>query len=151
MGPAKSITISACLELSRRKSEEHSEAPQQIRQSRDSYQILSRYLIDLQHEQFYAMYLNRANHVLGVDRISSGGISGTVVDTRLICKPAIMQLASSVIVAHNHPSGNLKPSSADIEITKKLKEGLKLFDIKLLDHLIITDSGYLSFADEAML
>lgn len=103
-------------------------------------------------EEFKIMLLNRANKVLGIASVSKGGISGTVVDVRIILQFALKSNASSIIVAHNHPSGNLKPSSSDIQITKKIKEAAKLMDISLLDHLIITsDDNYYSLADEGMI
>lgn len=102
-------------------------------------------------EQFKAMFLNRANKVLGVLEVSTGGISGTVVDPRLIFMAAIKTAASGFIVAHNHPSGNLTPSQVDISLTKKLKDGGRLLDISCLDHLIVTSEGYKSFADEGLL
>jgi DNA repair protein RadC len=103
------------------------------------------------YESFYVLYLSRANITTGYAKISQGGISGTVVDNRLICKMAVDTLCSSVIIAHNHPSGGLKPSTADKEITSKLKQALNLFDINLVDHLIFTESGSFSFADEGLI
>jgi DNA repair protein RadC len=104
-------------------------------------------------ESFYAIYLNRANRAVGWDCISKGGVSGTVVDTRLVLQPALMmpQPASSVIVAHNHPSGNLSPSPADKSLTRKLREACATMGIALLDHLILTEDSYLSFADEGLM
>ena len=102
-------------------------------------------------EEFYILLLNRSNKVLGCTNISKGGVSGTVVDAKVIFAAALAANASSVILAHNHPSGNLKPSHADKEITQKLKGGGELLDIAVLDHLIITKDGYTSFADEGYL
>lgn len=106
----------------------------------------------LQHvEEMYMMLLNRANKVLGYSKISTGGISGTVVDLKIVFQTALKSNASSIILSHNHPSGNLKPSEADIRITKNVREAGKIMDIVLLDHLIITEEGYYSFADEGAL
>ena len=102
-------------------------------------------------EYAYALYLNRANNVIGYSEISVGGIHGTVVDSRLVLKPAIEKLATSVILCHNHPSGNLRPSTEDIQMTKALKQICSIVKIPLLDHLILTEDGYYSFADEGML
>ena len=103
------------------------------------------------NESFFVILLNRQNGTKGWARISQGGISGTVVDVRLVAKHAIDLLASSVVCVHNHPSGNLKPSSNDLAITKQVKQALALFDIKVLDHIIITSEGYFSFADEGLI
>lgn len=100
------------------------------------------------YESFFILMMNRANNTIGHAKISQGGVVGTVVDVRIIAKYAVDSLCSSIILAHNHPSGNLKPSEADIRITKNIKEALKLFDIVVLDHLILTEDGYYSFADE---
>jgi len=108
-------------------------------------------LIDLPFEEFWLLILNRANLVIKKEMISRGGVSGTVVDTKIIFKVAIENYASSIIICHNHPSGNLKPSEADIRITKNIKEAGKLMEIPLLDHLIVAETGFYSFADEGML
>jgi DNA repair protein RadC len=109
------------------------------------------YFADLTHEEFFCIFLNRANKVIKIDQISKGGISGTVTDVRILFKNAILNTASGVIVAHNHPSGNLNPSESDVKITTKIKEAGNLLDIQLLDHLIIYDSNYYSFADNGLL
>jgi len=121
--------------------------------SKDAANILNTVFEDCiqHHEEFYVMLLNRSNRVLGISCISKGGISGTVVDVKIILQTALKANASGLIVAHNHPSGNLTASREDIKITKKLKNACQLLDLSLLDHLIITDEGYLSFADEGML
>jgi len=103
------------------------------------------------YESFFLLLLNRANNTIGYVKISQGGVSGTVVDPKIVAKYAIESLASGVIVAHNHPSGNTQPSQADNQMTKKLKEGLKYFDISLLDHLILTEDDYLSYSDSSLL
>jgi DNA repair protein RadC len=102
-------------------------------------------------EQFVVLYLNRGNKVLGSYQLSKGGLTGTVADVRLILSVALKTLASGLILAHNHPSGNLKPSEADIGLTKKIKQSAKLMDIELLDHIIISNEGYYSFVDDGIL
>ena len=123
----------------------------QIRSSSDANDLILPYFIDLNHEEFFCIFLNRANKVLKVDQISKGGVSGTVTDVRIIFKNAVLVTASGVIVAHNHPSGNLNPSESDVKITRKIKEAGEILDVQLLDHLIIHDSDYYSFADNGML
>ena len=151
VGTVKAITIAAAFELGRRRKETESQEKVKITSSRVAYQLLQRRLADLPHEEFWMLILNRANQVVKEDYLSKGGIAGTVVDVRLICKSAIENNASGIIIAHNHPSGQLLPSEQDKQITKKIKEALKVFDISLLDHLIIGDQNYYSFADEMIL
>lgn len=151
VGPAKAVNIAAAFELGRRRNESDAPPVDKISSSRDAYNLLSRKLSDLPHEEFWILLLNRANKVIKTESISKGGISGTVVDVRLVSKIAIENNTSSVILAHNHPSGNLKASQQDLDITKKIKEALKLFDIVLFDHLIIGDQNYLSFTDEGLI
>jgi len=124
---------------------------QQIKSSSDAKDILLPYYADLIHEEFFCIYLNRANKIIKIAQISKGGISGTVTDVRIILKNAILNTASGLVIAHNHPSGNMTPSESDIKITGKIKEAGNLMDIKLLDHLIICNSDYYSFADNGML
>jgi DNA repair protein RadC len=123
----------------------------QIKCSGDVKDLLAPYFADLTHEEFFCVFLNRANKVIKIDQVSKGGISGTVTDVRIILKNAVLLSASGVIVAHNHPSGNLNPSESDVKITTKIKEAGNLLDIQLLDHLIIYDSDYYSFADNGVL
>lgn len=123
----------------------------QIRSSSDARDLILPYFADLTHEEFFCVYMNRANKVIKVEQISKGGISGTVTDVRLILKTAVLLTASGMIVAHNHPSGNLVPSESDSKITRKIKDAGQLLDIQLLDHLIIYDSDYYSFADNGLL
>lgn len=151
VGEAKAVTIAAALEIGRRRTDEAIEEKIKIASSKSAYGILKSKLTDLPHEEFWVLFMSRSNSVIKTECISRGGISGTVVDIRLILKPAIECLASAIILAHNHPSGNLKPSHEDINLTKKIKEAAKLMDITLQDHLIIGDQAYLSFADEGML
>lgn len=124
-----------------------------ISSSYDSVKYLRQFYLDdiCIYESFFLMMLNRANQVIGYVKISQGGITGTVVDPILVAKYAIDSLAKCVILCHNHPSGNLNPSDADINLTAKIKQGLKLFDITVLDHIIITENSYYSFADEGIL
>lgn len=145
------MTIAAALEIGRRRTDEEIEEKTKITSSKNAYSILKSKLSDLPHEEFWVLFMTRSNSVIKTECISRGGISGTVVDVRLILKPAIECLASSIILAHNHPSGNLKPSQEDIYLTKKIKEASKLVDISLQDHLIIGDQTYLSFADEGII
>ncbi|CAN5310769.1 DNA repair protein RadC [soil metagenome] len=151
IGEAKAISVMAALELGRRRKESEVQKKDKIITSKDVYDIMHPVLIDLPHEEFWLLILNRANLVLKKELISRGGVSGTVVDTKIIFKAAIESYASSIIICHNHPSGNLKPSEADIRITKNIKDAGKLMDIPLLDHLIVTENGFYSFADEGMI
>ena len=151
IGEAKAITIVSALELGRRRKEEDFKDKIRITCSNDIYQLIRPELMDLPKEEFWIILLNRANRVIKKEQISSGGVSGTVADPKIIFKAALDQYASSVILIHNHPSGNLKPSQADINLTKKMKEAGNLLEIPVLDHIIFSDEGYLSFADEGML
>jgi len=148
VGQAKSITILAALELARRRKAVDLTTKPQIRSSQDAYQLLSINLEDLPHEEFWILLLNRANRVIGRECISTGGVSGTVVDAKIVFRKALEYQASSLILGHNHPSGNLAPSTADRQLTAKLTQAGKHLDIAVLDHLIVTNSSYYSFADE---
>jgi DNA repair protein RadC len=151
MGEAKAIGIVAALELGRRRKLSEGVNRSKIGSSRDIYDIFHPLLADLPNEEFWIVLLNRSNKIIERQKISQGGISGTVTDIRIILKLALEKLASSLILCHNHPSGNPKPSEADISITKKIKESGKLMDISLLDHIIVTDGNYFSFADEGII
>ena len=151
VGEAKAISIAAALELGRRRREEEGIRKKKITSSRDVYAILGPRLEDLGHEEFWILLLNRANMIIGRHEISKGGVSGTVADSKIIFKHALENLASSIILCHNHPSGNLKPSEADIKTTEKLKQAGVIMDIPILDHIIVADSGYFSLADEGLL
>jgi DNA repair protein RadC len=151
IGEAKAISIVAAMELGRRRKDADPIKRDKITTSNDAYLIMRSNMLDLPHEEFWLLILNRANAVIKKELISRGGVSGTVVDTKIIFKTAVQHYASSLIICHNHPSGNLKPSEADIKITKNIKEAGRIMDIPLIDHLIITDSGYYSFADEGMI
>jgi DNA repair protein RadC len=150
MGEAKAISIIAALELGRRRKQEDVKSniisfPNQV------YELMKPELMDLQHEEFWVVFLDRKNQVIKKQRISEGGIAGTVVDNKLIFKFAVECLASSIVLVHNHPSGNLKPSDMDIKITKTLKEAAKLLDITIFDHIIFTNNNFYSFAHEELL
>lgn len=151
IGEAKAIAIAAAMELGRRRSIEPLLEEQQIKDSNSAFQILSSYLSDLNYESFCLLLLNRSNKLIKVMQVSEGGITGTVVDQRKIFKLALEHNATGIIVGHNHPSGQLTPSSADIELTRKLSESGKILDIPILDHIIVGNSKYLSFADEGMM
>ncbi len=151
IGEAKAISIVSALELGRRRKETGFVEKAQITCSNDIYQLMKPELMDLSREEFWIILLNRANRLIKKERISSGGISGTVADPKIIFKAALDQYASSVILVHNHPSGNLKPSQADLNLTSKMKTAGKLLEIPVLDHIIFGDEGYLSFADEGLL
>lgn len=151
IGEAKAISIIAALELGRRRKESEIVRRARISSSRDAYEQIQPYLLDLSHEEFWLLLLNRANEVIKPVQVSQGGVSGTVADPKIIFKFAIENLSSAIILVHNHPSGNLKPSEADKELTRRLSAVGKLMEIPVLDHLIFTDGGYLSFADEGML
>lgn len=151
IGEAKAISIVAALEIGRRRKEQDRPQRARITSSRDAYEEIKPHLLDKAHEEFWILLLNRANEVVKVVQISTGGVSGTVADPKLIFKHALEHLASGLILIHNHPSGNLTPSQADKDLTRKLKDAGRLLDIPVLDHLIFTDRGYLSFADEGIL
>lgn len=148
IGDAKAITIAAALELGKRRRLSEAEKQASIKSTYDAYMLLLPLFEDLAVEEFWVLYLNRANKVIKRERLSQGGVAATVVDNKIILKNALENLASSLIIAHNHPSGNARPSHEDINLTKKLKAACSLLDIVLLDHLIITDGNYYSFADE---
>lgn len=151
IGEAKAVTIAAALEVARRKSSQPKSEKVKITSSAIAYQEFKMYFEDLQTESFYMMLLNRANQVLRIELISTGGMSSTVVDGKVIFKKALELSAHAMILAHNHPSGSMMPSEADKSLTKKLVNFGKMIDLTVLDHLIYTDSGYYSFADEGEL
>ncbi len=150
IGEAKAITIVAALELGRRRQLTTPLQRPQIKKSEDVFSLMHPVLADLPHEEFWVLVLNQANRVMTQLNVSKGGISGTVIDVRLIMEKALYQHASSLILCHNHPSGNRRPSQPDISITKKLTEAGKILDIQILDHVIIAENHYFSFADEGL-
>ncbi|MCL4115928.1 UNVERIFIED_CONTAM: hypothetical protein GTU68_040301 [Idotea baltica] len=151
IGEAKAISIAAALEIGRRRQLESALEKPQVTSSKDVADFFSPILSDLSHEEFWVLYLNHANKIMGSECISTGGIAGTVADLRILYKKAIESLASGIIVAHNHPSGALKPSQADISLTNDLSAAGKILKIPLLDHIIIAGKKYYSFADAGML
>lgn len=150
VGEAKAVTIAAALELGKRRREQALPDFFKITSSKAVFEIMQPLLGDLLHEEFWVLYLNNANKVIYKAQLSKGGITGTIVDVRLIFKLALENNATSIILSHNHPSGKLVASEADKEITKKLKFAGEQLDIKVLDHIIITEKGYLSFQDEGI-
>ncbi len=151
IGEAKAVTIVAAIELGRRRKEAEVLKKVKISSSNEAYNFLKPYLMDLDHEQFWILLLNRNLELIKPIQISSGGVSGTIADPKIIFKYAIENLANAIILTHNHPSGNLKPSEADIHLTKKLKEASLLFDINLADHIIFTNHGFYSMSDQNIL
>ncbi|MFA6261235.1 MAG: DNA repair protein RadC [Bacteroidia bacterium] len=151
IGQAKAISIVAALELGRRRKTEEALDVRQFTNSRDCFDLLHPVLSDLMHEEFWVLLLNRNNRYIIHRRVSEGGVSGTVVDAKIIFKLALEQLASTVILCHNHPSGNITPSQADNKLTQQLKEAGKLLDILVADHLIIAGNAYFSFSDEGLM
>jgi len=151
IGPAKAISVMAAMELGRRRAGSHHLDKIPVKSSETVFNLFHPLLGDLEHEEFWLLLLNRANRVLGRFKVSQGGLSGTVIDTRIILKKALDNLASSIIVCHNHPSGNQQPSDADVKITEKLKKAAEMLEIKLLDHIIVADKSYFSFADEGLI
>lgn len=151
IGEAKAVSIIAALELGRRRKETLSAVRVQVSTSIDVYQAIVSQLKDLNHEEFWILLLNRANKITSRHLVSKGGQAGTIADPKIIFNIALENHAASIILAHNHPSGNLKPSQADLELTQKLRSAGQFLDIPVLDHLIVTDQGFLSFADEGIL
>lgn len=151
IGEAKALSIIAALELGRRRKETSSTDRIQVKTSIDVYQAIVPLFKDLNHEEFWVVLLNRANKIISRHLVSKGGQAGTIADPKIIFNIALENHAASIILSHNHPSGNLKPSQADFELTRKLKAAGQFLDIPVLDHLIITDQGFLSFADEGYL
>lgn len=151
IGEAKAITIAAALELGRRRQQGALPEYEQFNRPQDIAAFLKERLKDYQHEVFAVIYLNRASKIISFDIVSEGGITGTVADPRVILKRAIEKNAVSIILSHNHPSGSLKPSNADTILTEKIRQAALLFDIQVLDHVIVSDAGYYSFADDGLL
>ena len=151
IGEAKAISIVAALELGRRRKNTDNQLKKNIKSSKDVFEEVIGVMSGLPHEEFWVLFLDRRNAVIKKSNVSKGGVSGTVADAKIIFKEAMQLLASAVILCHNHPSGNLKPSDADIQLTKKMKEIGNLVDVPVLDHLIITDKSYFSFGDEGLI
>jgi DNA repair protein RadC len=151
IGQAKAVSILAAAELGRRRRLQDATKSLKITSARDVFEVMQPLIGELGHEEFWILYLTNANKIIEKFQVSKGGITGTLVDIRLVLKQAIQLGATAMIVSHNHPSGNLKPSTADKQLTLKLKESCAQLDISLLDHLIITEKDYFSFADNSLL
>ncbi|QRR01635.1 RadC family protein [Dyadobacter sandarakinus] len=147
IGQAKAVTILAALELGRRRSDIIAVQKRKICCSEDVYEEMKPYLLDKPHEEFWVLLLNRANHVTRTAQVGLGGVSGTPADVKMIFKLAVEHLASSIILVHNHPSGQLIPSLADKRLTEQIREAGRILDLPVLDHMIFTDAGYYSFRD----
>lgn len=148
VGEAKAVSIAAALELGKRRKLADIKHKVQIKSSRDIFERFHPYMQDLSHEEFWVVYMNRANKIIDERRISEGGISGTVVDVKKVLKWALEKTASTLILCHNHPSGNLMPSKADETVTGKMKQAAQIMEMQMLDHIIIGQGEYYSFADE---
>lgn len=150
IGEAKAISIIAALEIGRRRNDTESKPLEHISSSRDIYNIMKRHLIDLNHEEFWIVFTSRSSKLIGKELLSKGGLSATVVDPKIIFSMALQHQASNIFLVHNHPSGNLKPSHEDLILTKRLAEAGRLLEIRILDHLIVTDKGFYSMADNGL-
>ena len=151
IGEARAITIVSALELGRRRKESRTMSKPRVTSSRSAYEIMKPELMDLGFEEFWILLLKRNNEVIKKVRVSSGGVSGTAVDSKIIFKYALEELASSLILFHNHPSGNCKPSQEDVRLTKKLRSAGQLLDISVMDHIIFCDHDFYSFADQSLM
>ncbi len=151
IGKAKAISIIAALELGRRRKLEEALTKEKITTSEEAFLIFHPLLADLSHEETWALFLNRANRVVDRKKMSVGGIGGSVIDVKMIMKEAVTCLASGIVLVHNHPSGNCLPSELDIDATQKLRDACAVFEISLLDHLIVAGNSYFSFADEELI
>jgi DNA repair protein RadC len=151
IGQAKAVSILAALELGRRRRPVATGERTKLTSSQDAFQLIQSTFLDLPHEEFWMILLNRSNQLIRKECVSKGGVSGTVVDPKMVFKPALQYLACSMIICHNHPSGNLNPSASDIKITKQLKEAGRTLEIPVLDHLIVAEEKYYSFADNGLM
>jgi DNA repair protein RadC len=151
IGPAKAVTIAAALEMGKRRQSTEAVQRVQVRNSKDIYALLHRHMIDLSHEECWLLLMNNQHRVLDLNRISRGGVSETTVDPKIVLKRALEKLSSSIVLCHNHPSGNPQPSACDDRITQKIKQACQHLDIQLTDHLIFSETGYYSYADEGRL
>jgi len=148
MGPAKAVVVVAALELAKRKMASVSKQSASIRHSRDAYERMLEYMWNLPHEEFWVITLSKANRVLSVDKVGEGGLSATIADPKKVFRIALENNAASIIVAHNHPSGNREPSNEDRQLTKRLVYCGQMLECPVIDHLVVTDNGYYSFCDE---
>jgi len=151
IGEAKAITIITALELGRRRRLEEALLRPKITSSKKVFDIMQPIIGELNHEEFWILYLNNSNKIIYKNQLSSGGITSTLVDVRVLFKKALELSSVAIILCHNHPSGSLKPSKSDLDLTKKIQEGGKSLDIKILDHLLITEKAYFSFADSNLI
>ena len=151
IGVAKGVTILAALELGKRRAATDPLVRDVVRSSKDVYDALYPILSDLPHEELWALFLNRSNRVIDKQKLSQGGISETTFDMKILLKIAVNALASGIVLCHNHPSGNLRPSQADDQLTRRVSQAVKLLDIQLFDHLIIAENRYYSYSDEGKL
>ena len=151
IGQSKAVSLLAALELGRRRKDIQENKRIKITSSQRAYQVVKSYFLDLTHEEFFVLYLNRANQVIQVKQLSVGGTTGTFVDPKIIFKHGVDLSAAAIILAHNHPSGQLRPSYEDETLTKKIRQFGELIEMPVLDHLIITDNGYFSFSDKELL
>lgn len=151
VGQVKAIEISVALEIGRRRAAQEIPEKIKITDSKATFSVLHPFLSDLQTEEFWAIFLNQNNKILHKTRLTSGGINQSIVDVRVLFKLALEHFSTGLIIAHNHPSGSLKPSQEDIKITKTIKEASNILQITLLDHIIIAQNSYFSFADEGLL
>ena len=151
IGEAKALSIVAALELGKRRRKQKESVLEKISNSKEAVNLMQPIIGDLLHEEFWTIFLNRANTIIGKKQISIGGMSGTVADPKMIFKEALDQKALSIILCHNHPSGNNRPSEADIKLTKNISEAGRVLEINVLDHIIVTQHGFFSFADEGLL
>lgn len=151
IGEAKAISVAAALELGRRRKENTSPKREQLKSSAQVFVYLAPYMSDLPHEEFWIILLNRVLHPIGVQQISKGGVTGTVVDAKMVFRPALESLATGIILCHNHPSGNVEPSDEDVRLTRRLVSAGQALDINVVDHLIVSDNNYFSFRDNGIL
>ena len=151
IGEAKAISIIAAMELGRRRKDSEPIRKAKVSSSRSAFEILYPYVSDLPHEEFWILMLDRANRAIGVENVSKGGVSGTVADPKLIFRPALQHLACGIILCHNHPSGNIQPSHEDIDLTRRFRTVGLALEIPVLDHIIVGDTDFYSFADNGML
>ncbi len=151
IGEAKAVAVITALELGRRRRLEEALVKPKITSSKAVFDIMQPIIGELPHEEFWVLYLNNSNKIIYKDQLSSGGITGTLVDVRILFKKALELSSVAIILCHNHPSGSLKPSKSDIDLTRKIQEGGKSLDIKILDHLLITEKAYFSFADSNLI